>query len=121
MPPPKTYTPAALASSITACESWTAASHWPSDATIAAAGNEIRYLAMALASGFACRSRPAKIRLGAVGDFPRSQMRPQRAQALHGAGTAALPGRAPGQLRRGGQARPRPVVGSRVGVHQLRP
>src|SRR5690606_29871494 len=50
MPPPKTYTPAAFASSITAWESRTTSSHSPSGTTIAALGKEIRYLAMAPAS-----------------------------------------------------------------------
>src|SRR5436190_14027040 len=46
IPPPKTYTPAAFASSITACASRPTVSHWPSGTTIAALGKEIRYLAM---------------------------------------------------------------------------
>src|SRR5690606_38945440 len=121
MPPPKTYTPAALASAITACEARTTASHSPSGTTIAAAGNEIRYFAIALASAIACLVGPAKIRLGVIRDSHRVQMRPQRAHALDEAGVAALLRGAPGQLRRGGQAWPQPVVGVRVGVHQLRP
>ena len=48
MPPPKTYTPAAFASSITACASRPTASHSPSGTTIAALGKEIRYFAMGL-------------------------------------------------------------------------
>src|SRR6266550_1215436 len=39
IPPPKTYTPAAFASSITACASRPTASHSPSGTTIAALGN----------------------------------------------------------------------------------
>src|SRR4051794_14302362 len=46
IPPPKTYTPAAFASSITACASRPTASHSPSGTTIAALGKEIRYLAI---------------------------------------------------------------------------
>src|SRR5262245_46008337 len=46
MPPPKTYTPAAFASSITACASRPTASNSPSGTTIAALGKEIRYLAI---------------------------------------------------------------------------
>src|SRR5207244_11481087 len=48
IPPPKTYTPAAFASSITACPSRPTASHSPSGTTIAALGNEIRYFAIEL-------------------------------------------------------------------------
>src|SRR6476469_9188357 len=51
IPPPKTYTPAAFASSITACASRPTASHSPSGTPMAALGNEIRYLAMALLQG----------------------------------------------------------------------
>src|SRR5690349_16220482 len=49
--PPKTYTPAAFASSITACASRPTASHSPSGTTMAALGKEIRYLAMVLLLG----------------------------------------------------------------------
>src|SRR6478752_173990 len=49
IPPPKTYTPAAFASSITACASRPTCSISPSGTTIAALGNEIRYLANYLA------------------------------------------------------------------------
>src|SRR5712691_9295054 len=51
IPPPKTYTPAAFASSITACASRPTAPHSPSGTTIAALGKEIRYLAMVLLLG----------------------------------------------------------------------
>src|SRR5262247_1781208 len=51
MPPPMTYTPAAFASSITACASRPTAPHSPSGTTIAALGKEIRYLAMVLLLG----------------------------------------------------------------------
>src|SRR5690606_41336780 len=44
IPPPKTYTPASFASWMTACDSSHTAAKSSSDSTIAALGNEIRYL-----------------------------------------------------------------------------
>src|SRR6185369_245188 len=46
IPPPKTYTPAAFAPSITACESRPTAFNSLSGTTIAALGNEIKYFAI---------------------------------------------------------------------------
>src|SRR5678815_1308012 len=51
IPPAKTQTPAAFASSITACASRPTAPNSPSGTTIAALGKEIRYLAMVLLLG----------------------------------------------------------------------
>src|SRR5215470_9449583 len=51
IPPPKTYTPAAFASSITACASRPTVTNSPSGTTIAALGKEIRYLAIVVLLG----------------------------------------------------------------------
>src|SRR6476660_4040915 len=93
IPPPKTYTPAAFASSITACASRPTASHSPSGTSMAALGKEIRYLAMVLLLG-TDGSRGASVRpdsgeLSATSK-PRLPVYDQRCQAGQPASAALV-------------------------------
>src|SRR6478752_1070864 len=56
MPPPNTQTPASFASWTTACEASETACRSPSGRTMAALGNEIRYLVIRVDSFFAARA-----------------------------------------------------------------